>query len=64
VIHDCSWHEQNARRWISFPARPYTKADGTQSWANLIEIPERARMDRLRDAVLELIDAEVGNAVD
>lgn len=57
TIHDMTWHEQGEKRWIGFPGRPYTKPDGTQSWAVVIEL-ERAKMDRLRDAVLQLIDAE------
>lgn len=62
-IHDYTWHESQGGRSISFPGKPFTKADGTQGWANIIELPHD-KMARLRDAVLELIDQQVGDMPD
>jgi hypothetical protein len=51
-IRDIALHEKNGKRWLSMPARPYKKEDGTESWIPTIRLPDPAKMEAFQKAVL------------
>jgi len=53
-------HEKNGSRWVGMPGRPYTKEDGKQSWANIIDFVDRPTKDRFTAQALEAIDEFLG----
>jgi hypothetical protein len=64
VIRDCTLHEKNGKRWVSFPARPQLE-DGRQrvdqvtgkpAYSTIIEIPDRARRDAFNAVALAAVD--------
>lgn len=56
VIKECSVHEKNGQRWISFPGKPWTDREGKTAYRNIIEIASRKQADQFRDAALKAID--------
>jgi hypothetical protein len=38
VLRGCSLHVKNGHWWIGLPARAYTTADGSQSWAAIVDL--------------------------
>ena len=62
IIRDCTWHRhENGKEWIGFPARSYTKDDGTTAWQPLVEFAEGATEARkqFQQKALEAIHAAV-----
>jgi DNA-binding cell septation regulator SpoVG len=55
VIHNCTLHESSGVRWIGLPARPYTKDDGSTSYATLIEFSTAETRHRFQTAALEAV---------
>jgi len=39
-IRDCSIHKKGDSIWVGLPARKYTKDDGTEGWAALVEFAD------------------------
>jgi len=56
-IFGVTLHEQNGKRWVSLPARPYKDEAGTEKWSPVIDIPDFTTRDRFRIAALEAINA-------
>lgn len=61
VIADCTLHESHGKRWFGFPGRPVLDAEGNVvrdgakvRYAQVVSLPDRARMDLLQAKVLEL----------
>ena len=42
---DCIFHERNGSKWVSMPAKSYTKDDGGTAWIPLIDFSSRAVRD-------------------
>jgi hypothetical protein len=57
VIKDCMLHEKNGKQWIGFPGKPYSKADGAQSWVNIIDFVDTRSKYHFQDEVLPLVIA-------
>ncbi len=55
-IRDITMHEKNGRRWISMPARPFKKEDGTESWMPVIKLPDPKRWEAFQAAVLKAME--------
>jgi len=55
LIHDMCLHEKNSKRWVSFPARPYTAKDGTEKWARIVDIPDRDRWGQFNRQALDAV---------
>jgi DNA-binding cell septation regulator SpoVG len=48
--------EKDGKRWVGFPSREYTKADGTKAYQPIVEIPDREARDKFTAAVLPLAE--------
>ena|SRR5690242_21913750 len=49
-------HERDGQRWIGLPGKPFTKADGSISYANIIDFDSRETKQRFQDAALCAVD--------
>jgi hypothetical protein len=52
VLCGCTLHEKEGKRWIGLPAKPYTKDDGSQSWAKIVDFIDRDKAKRFQELVL------------
>src|SRR4051812_33092873 len=41
ILHECTLHTRDGKRWIGLPARSYEQA-GERRWVRLIEFTDRA----------------------
>ena len=55
-IKDCSLHEKNGERWVSFPAKPWTKRDGTSSFISFLDFTSAIAKARFQKLALAAID--------
>ena len=49
-------HEKGGKRWISMPARPYKKEDGSESWIPLIKLADPQKWEMFQKAVLTAME--------
>jgi len=56
-IRDLSLHERNGERWIAYPAKQFTKEDGSQGWLNLVYFADRKVNGEFQKSVLAALDA-------
>jgi hypothetical protein len=42
IIRGCTWHRQNDKEWIGFPAQKYEDQDGKTQCAPMVEFAEGA----------------------
>jgi hypothetical protein len=52
IIHDAKLFEKNGSRWLGFPAREFTKHDGSKGFFQFIAFRDQETGDRFRDAVM------------
>jgi hypothetical protein len=66
VLHDCTLHERDGKRWISLPSRPQLDLEGRQRkdattgkplWTPVVEIRGKDERERFQRAALAAIDA-------
>jgi hypothetical protein len=57
VIDDCTLHDKEGKRWVSFPARSYTDTEGKLRWVSWLGIREKSEFFRFQKAALAAIDA-------
>jgi hypothetical protein len=57
VINDLTYHSSSGKTWIDFPARPYTKPDGSVGWSKVVTFDDRYAEARIRHAVLIAVEA-------
>jgi hypothetical protein len=55
-IRDLALHQQNGRRWIQLPSKPYQKPDGTQGWAYILHFYEKPQYESFQKVTLEALD--------
>jgi hypothetical protein len=60
IIHNCGLFEKNGSRWIALPAKKFTSTSGKVTWQPIVEIPDRAAVERFRMKVLAALDATEG----
>jgi hypothetical protein len=52
ILTGCGLHENPAGHyWIGLPAKPFTKGDGSQSWAKIVDFKNVAVPDRFQAAI-------------
>src|SRR5512136_1374834 len=51
-IRDITLHEKNGKRWVSMPAKPYKKEDGTESWVPIVRLPDPQKWEMFQKQVL------------
>jgi hypothetical protein len=49
ILRGCFLHEKNDRFWVGLPGKPYTAADGTQAWANIVDFRDKEHRDRFQE---------------
>jgi hypothetical protein len=72
VIHDCSLHEKDGRRWIGLPGKPQLDRDGRQRkdangkplFIVILEIEDRNAKTAFQRQALAAVDALLGTADD
>jgi hypothetical protein len=57
VFREVSLHEKEGKRWISMPAKPFTKNDSTTGYKPMIEFRDAATRHAFQSQALEAIDA-------
>lgn len=58
-IKDCTLHESNGKRWVSLPAKPYQKPDGSQAYSYIVSFPDRNVYESFQRQALQAIDAHI-----
>jgi hypothetical protein len=69
VLHECSLHQKEGKRWIGLPGKPQIDRDGQQRkdpngktlYTPIVEIGKTTR-ERFQAAALEAIDQLLGGA--
>tara|TARA_Y100000310_G_scaffold327402_1_gene393720 strand:+ start:3687 stop:3989 length:303 start_codon:yes stop_codon:yes gene_type:complete len=56
LIRDCTLHESHDKRWIGYPAKPWTNTSGEESWMNIIRFPTETDNAEFQEAALNAID--------
>lgn len=51
-IRDCTLHEQNGKAWFGFPGIPYTDPKGATSYKNVVIVPDREVLEKVRAEVV------------
>jgi len=55
---DLAYHQRsNGSRWISMPAKSFSKADGGTAWIHMADFVDRPARDRFNDAAIKALDA-------
>lgn len=54
IIRGAMLFEKNGKRWVGFPSKEWTKADGTKGYSPLLEFADRDVSDKFQAAVLPL----------
>jgi hypothetical protein len=49
ILRGCQLHESHGKRWVGVPARSYEAADGTQSWARIVDFRDRRASVRFQE---------------
>jgi hypothetical protein len=58
-IKECPVHRQNDRRWVAFPARPWTDPQGKKQWASIIEFLNGADREGFQAAAVVAVRAKI-----
>jgi hypothetical protein len=54
ILSGCMVHTKNDQWWVGLPSKPYTAADGTQSWSKIVDFRDGKTRDRFQDEVAPL----------
>lgn len=57
VICGCMLHDFEGTRWVGLPAKPYTKDDGSQSWAKIVGFVDQDKAMAFKDLVMPAASA-------
>lgn len=55
-IKDATYHVSDGKRWISLPAKPYTKEDGNQGYSYTVSFPDRKIFSKFQEQALKALD--------
>jgi len=55
-IRDICLHEKNGKRWLSMPAKPYQKNDGTKGWCIVVDFFDKQIGKKFQQIALRTID--------
>lgn len=62
-IRDCTLHQQGDKSWFGFPGIPYDK-NGKTEYKNVIYIPDKTRLEKLREEVVSQLSEHLDAAGD
>jgi hypothetical protein len=54
VLSGCPLHTKGERWWIGMPAKPYTKPDGEQTWAKIVDFRDKQTSDRFQETIIPI----------
>jgi hypothetical protein len=54
ILSGCTLHESHGKFWVALPARPYAKADGSQSWVKIVDFRDKAPGYRFQQMIVPL----------
>lgn len=57
VIRGMTYHQQNSKRWVGFPAKPYEDNEGETKWQSILHIPGDDRWKRFQQLALAAVDS-------
>lgn len=57
IIKDLSLHQRGEDRWVSFPGKPFKKADGSAGYINLVDFESKDLRQKFQALALHAIDA-------
>ena len=57
LIVGMTYHSQNGRRWVNFPAKPYEDENGQTQWQNIVKIPDEDRNKKFQQLVISALDS-------
>ena len=60
VLHGFTLHQKNGSRWVSPPAKEFTKADGTKSWVPQIDFVSKEVREKFQAEALRAVDRHLG----
>jgi hypothetical protein len=55
-IRDVALHQQNGRRWLQLPSKPYQKPDGSQGWSYILHFYQKSCLERFQQVALKALD--------
>jgi len=62
IVRGAMPFEKAGKRWVNFPSKEWTKADGTKSYFPLLEFASRDVADRFQTLVRPLAEQALGLA--
>jgi hypothetical protein len=54
ILAGCALHLKNDQWWVGLPSKPYTAADGTQSWTKIVDFRDAKTRNRFQETVTPL----------
>ena len=57
-IRGCALHQKNGSSWISLPAKPYDKDDGSKGWSYSLDFYEKDKREYFQRETLKQLDAD------
>lgn len=61
-IDDCTLHEKNGKAWFGFPGLPWTDKDGNKTYKTIIQIPDKALLEKVRVEVCRQLAEHLNDA--
>jgi hypothetical protein len=55
-ISDIALHQQNGKRWLQLPAKPFTRPDGSKGWNYILSFYERLQYQKFQEMALKALD--------
>ena len=55
-IRDATLHQKEGKKWVSLPAKPYEKEDGTTGYSYIVKFVDKDKYFQFQDAVLQELD--------
>ena len=56
-IRDIALHQNDGKRWLQLPAKPYKKPDGGKGWSYILSFYKKEHFQQFQAVVLKALDA-------
>ena len=57
VIDGMTYHQQDSKRWVGFPSKPY-ESEGETKWQKILHIPGDDRWRKFQQQALSALDID------
>jgi hypothetical protein len=54
ILSGCMVHTKNDQWWVGLPSKPYTAADGTQSWTKIVDFRDAKTRNKFQETITPL----------